>query len=201
MKILESIMGQSVSGWIIDALIIVFGLWVAIRLSSLHKEVKDVHEEAKKNSESVKGEDIYNMATGMMQYTVKSKYDPASMDSVRSKYNELSGRIHAWSQTISIFPLLGLLGTVMGIIPGLASTANGDFTALQSQLSVALYSTFIGLIFSILLKGQVANYSKTFSDVEDFFEEFDRKYNLALNYQRVIVGNKTDDGNIEDENR
>ena len=201
MKILESIMGQGVSGWIIDAVIIVLGLWVAIRLSSLHKEVKDVHEEAKKNSESVKGEDIYNMATGMMEYTVKSKYDPASMDSVRSKYNELSGRIHAWSQTISIFPLLGLLGTVMGIIPGLASTANGDFTALQSQLSVALYSTFIGLIFSIFLKGQVANYSKTFSDVEDFFEEFDRKYNLALNYQRVIVGNKTDDGNIEDENR
>ncbi len=195
MNILESFMNQSISGWVIDLLIIVFGLLVMVKISSLHKAVEDIHKRAKEKSESVKGEELLDISKGMMGYTVQSKYDPTSMDGVRGEYNQVSGKIHAWTQTISIFPLLGLLGTVMGIIPGLPSVANGEMGTLQTYLSTALFSTFIGLIFSIILKGLVASYSKTFSDIEDYFDEFDRKFNLALNFQRVINGNKTDDEN------
>lgn len=51
------------------------------------------------------------------------------------------------SQIISLFPLLGILGTVWGLVMG-----GIDADKLLEGLSFALITTFIGLLASILLK-------------------------------------------------
>ena len=51
---------------------------------------------------------------------------------------------------ISIFPLLGMLGTVFGLL-GL-DLANGDMENIKANFFIALTSTAWGIIFSLLFK-------------------------------------------------
>ena len=53
------------------------------------------------------------------------------------------------SQLIPLFPLLGILGTVMGLMGQLAA---GDISTMFHSLSGALNTTFVGLVCAIVLK-------------------------------------------------
>ena len=52
-------------------------------------------------------------------------------------------------QLIALLPLLGILGTVWGLMEGSGSP---DISGLMSGLGTAMMTTFIGLSFSIVLK-------------------------------------------------
>ncbi len=62
-------------------------------------------------------------------------------------YQKATKWFHWYVNTISIFPLLGIAGTVWGIIPAL-----NDFENINSYFSVALTSTLLGIVFSVLFK-------------------------------------------------
>ena len=169
-----------------NAIIVLFGILVWCKLKGLHGEALEIKKKAEDKSKDVKGKEILDLANNMMGYYVQNNNDPTAMDDSISAYSEVSGKFDAWTQSISLFPLLGLLGTVCGIIPGLSGTAESfDIGLLQQSLSTALYTTFTGLICSIVLKGTATKYSITFSSIEDYFDMFDRKYNIALNFRRV----------------
>lgn len=100
-----------------------------------------------------------------------------AMDKPREAFNIVCAKYGAWVQTISLFPLLGLLGTIIGMMPGLREmTQDGNVDVLYSSLSTALISTFLGLIASIGLK-LLANFGpdKTIDDIEAALVEYDRK--------------------------
>ena len=175
------------SFYLINAVIILGGFVVLFALNTAHGRIRKNKEEARKLYNTVKGKPIVDISNGMMSTLEETAYGPEKMDAVREKYNENSTAYFAWTQTISIFPRAGLLGTVIGIIPGLGAINQGaeGMDILYSSLSTALYSTLFGLIWSIILKAVVAYQSHTISDIEDYFEEDDRKYNMALNLKRV----------------
>ncbi|MBR4224625.1 MAG: MotA/TolQ/ExbB proton channel family protein [Oscillospiraceae bacterium] len=94
-------------------------------------------------------------------------------------FNEHCSWHNAFEQLIPIFPMLGILGTVAGLIIGLK---NGT-TGLQDAMETSLDTTFAGLIFAILLKGIDALLpSKAIYDVEVMLDDFDRKLDLSEKY-------------------
>jgi len=62
-------------------------------------------------------------------------------------YREATRWFHLFSGTISVFPLLGVGGTVLGIIPAVI-----DFERVQSSFALALVSTLLGVLFAIFFK-------------------------------------------------
>ncbi|WP_020526536.1 MotA/TolQ/ExbB proton channel family protein [Flexithrix dorotheae] len=75
-----------------------------------------------------------------------------------NKYQQSTTWYYLFSNTISIFPLMGIAGTILGIIPALT-----DFSTVKPAFSLALTSTLLGVFFSIVFKlfeGKVsANYA------------------------------------------
>lgn len=80
-------------------------------------------------------------------------------------------------QCIPVFPLLGILGTVAGLMLELQA---GDIDAMMQSLDVALETTLWGLIFAILLKVIEAVFpARIISDVEVMLDDFDKKLSMA----------------------
>ncbi len=167
------------------AVIIVYGCIVWSRLSSIHRSIMQDHDEARNVYNKTMGESVVDIASGIYGYSERVEFDIKEMDPIRKKYNEHSTQYIYWAQQIPLFPLMGLLGTVIGIIPGLAQVKSGEFTALYSSMSTALYTTLAGLVFSIILKIVSSKHGRTMNAIENYFEENDRKFSQALGLGKV----------------
>lgn len=79
-------------------------------------------------------------------------------------------KIAAWLHRVyltilSIFPLLGMLGTVFGLL-GLDLT-NGDMNNIRDNFFIALTSTAWGIIFSMVFKVADALLTENVEDIND----------------------------------
>lgn len=77
------------------------------------------------------------------------------------------------AQLIPLFPLVGLLGTVWGLMQ---SVQAGDISQMMASLDTALSSTFFGLIASIALKFFDSFPAKLIRSVEIALDNFYWKY-------------------------
>ena len=85
-------------------------------------------------------------------------------------------------QWISVFPLLGILGTVAGLM---LQVHGGGIEAMMNSLNTALDTTFWGLIFAILLKVIEAVFpSRIIYEVEVMLDDFDKKLNMAEMFKK-----------------
>ena len=112
---------------------------VQLNLSSVAvKEGRGVH------SETV-GEDgkLY------VSHAEATVYDLAAIEDSRREFNTAYADYVRNGQLIALLPLLGILGTVLGLIVG---SGAADITRLMSGLGTAMWTTFLGLFFSIGLK-------------------------------------------------
>lgn len=62
-------------------------------------------------------------------------------------YKEATKWFHLFTSMISIFPLLGIGGTILGIIPTML-----DFSQVNTYFSLALVSTLLGVVFATIFK-------------------------------------------------
>lgn len=71
----------------------------------------------------------------------ETRYDQVELEKARAEYSKQYAEYVVQSQTIALFPLLGIFGTVFGLVidNGLKS---GDF----SGLNMALWTTLAGLL-------------------------------------------------------
>lgn len=166
------------------ACIILFGiaiaillLWNGIDLSNQKGRI----EEALKRRNSVY---TLNPASKEME---ENEDESASItpDTIR-KYETDFNKKCSWHgvlvQCIPVFPLLGILGTVAGL---LLRQAEG-IDAMMTSLNTALDTTFWGLIFAILLKIVEAVFpSRVIYDVEVMLDDFDKKLNIAEMFQKL----------------
>ncbi len=87
------------------------------------------------------------------------------------------------SQLIPIFPLLGILGTVAGLMLEVNAV---NIEEMMASIDTALSSTFFGLIFAILLKFIDAVFpSRVIEDVEVMLEDYSKKLDLADMIQKI----------------
>ncbi|MBQ6968358.1 MAG: MotA/TolQ/ExbB proton channel family protein [Lachnospiraceae bacterium] len=105
------------------------------------------------------------------EYERRTAADIDTIHSYENKYNESRSAFETISQLIPIFPLMGILGTVAGIM---GQTTAKDSYAIVGSLNIALYSTFWGLIASIglkllitLLNGRIIN------SIDNMLESYD----------------------------
>ena len=182
--------------WVTNIIIIGFGIYLIVTLVSIHKQMKDNQMEARNIYNITRGKSAFDLASGAVGYSAEVSLDYEKMDKVREKYNQNFSEYQSKAQLISILPLMGLLGTIVGLIPGLSAVQAQDFSVLYSALSTALYSTLFGLVFSIILKGIVSSHSKTMSSIEDYFEDNERKYNQVLEIKSIKEANTPAGGQV-----
>ena len=120
-----------------------------------------------------------NTQTGELEETEDTDAAVTS-DTIRAaelKFNQTCSKHNAISQLIPVFPLLGVLGTVFGLIKQ-ASAEN--IVDMLSSLDIALGTTVLGLIFGIVLKIYDALISsRIISDTEVLLDDYDKKMELG----------------------
>ncbi len=171
---------------IIDAVIILLGIWVFYRLTEIHGKLIKLRRDSESIYRDTKSASRINTSSGTLGYNTHHEIDIESMNEIRADYNRHGADYQSLVQLISIFPLLGLFGTVLGLMPGLKAVLNEDFTTLYASLSTALSSTLCGLIVAIALKFYVAvRPSRTIYEIESNLAENDRAYDYALGFRKL----------------
>lgn len=116
----------------------------------------------------------------------KDENTSATPDKIRllsTQFNEACAIHDVLVQLIPIFPLLGIMGTVAGLI---LQSQGGDVTAMMDGLDVALWSTLLGIIFSIILKiAEAVLPSRVINAVDIMLDDFEKKMDIAEMFQSI----------------
>jgi len=167
-----------------NAGIIIFGIVIAVLLlwngSALSNQKSRIEEALKRrnntytlNAESREMEENEDEGAAITPDTIR-KYE--------TDFNKKCAWHGALVQCIPVFPLLGILGTVAGLMLELQA---GDINAMMGSLHLALSTTLWGLIFAIVLKIIEAVFpSRVIYDVEVMLDDFDRKLGIAEMFQK-----------------
>lgn len=127
----------------------------------------------RKNKES-----YLNTATGEVEEReVSEAVTPDTIRDYEKSFNEVVSGYNACTQFIPLFPLLGILGTVSGLVLQLKANNIED---MFSSLDVALTSTFWGLIATIILKIFATVSAKLIEDTEIVLDDYDKKLDNSV---------------------
>lgn len=97
-----------------------------------------------------------------------------------TKFNAASSYHDILAQLIPIFPLLGILGTVAGLMSMVDPNAADGLKNLYAGMGSALSTTFYGLVAAIILKFTDAIFTaRIINDVDVMLDAFDKKLELA----------------------
>ncbi len=135
----------------------------------------------------------FNKETRELEESVR--HDETSPETIRKYTTDFSGKC-AWyevfSQLISLFPLLGILGTVAGLM---INTRGGQ--DVFSGLNTALDTTFYGLIAAIVLKFiAVLLPANVINKTEIILDDYDKKLNNIVLENRLDAGEQNIDETI-----
>ncbi len=133
--------------------IIVIGFMVFFKLADIRKKLTEVYRSFDRIKTSRKDDYQEYLEENGNPVIVSARnyviYDRDKLENNRELFNTVYAEYVAWTQLITLFPMLGILGTVMGLIFG-GSLNNID--QLVSGLGMALWTTLLGLLFAIGLK-------------------------------------------------
>lgn len=153
------------------------------RFKSILKELENAKKE-----EVLKGQDLDADGNIIEKKEMVIKYDGENIDSVKKEYNREYSKYVATAQIIPIFSLLGLLGTVVGLVLS-CNNPELKMEELLSCLGFAMYTTAAGLICTIILKIFDALVGKNINDIDSALNMLESKMNVEL-YKKAGQANK-----------
>ena len=138
-------LGASLSSFLLCLLIIIFGaLILFFEFYVLFDKIRvRVHST---NDEDEWIDDVGNVG---LSTTVNVRYDRDELELNRGRFSVAYANYVTCGQLTSLLPLLGILGTVAGLI---ASSGTTDMSQMISGLGTAMWTTLCGLVASIGLK-------------------------------------------------
>jgi len=166
MESLAIIIGHSINGIIIAlAVITVAGFaYVVMNISKLQNTIDDKHKK--------------NRSTEFTPGGIKKTPDAYTWEETleyKEEFNKIQLLYSTFGQFVPIFPLLGILGTVAGLIQQL-----DNIDQMRDALAVSMSTTFLGLIAAIVLKfADAILVSKTVNKMELYFDNFEQNYQMA----------------------
>ena len=107
---------------------------------------------------------------------------PDTIRDYEKSFNEVVSGYNACTQFIPLFPLLGILGTVSGLVQQLQAQ---NIDEMFKSLDVALTSTFWGLIVTILLKICATVSAKLIEDTEIVLDDYDKKFDNSVKLGKI----------------
>ena len=171
--ILQYIARYATEGIIVSGIIMAI-LLLANGLALLEKKNKIVEALEQKNKKYLYSSNLKDIEETDDE---KSVITPDTIRRYENEFNKKCSLHSVLIQIIPIFPLLGILGTVAGLMLELQSN---DIAGMMASLDVALATTLWGLIFAIGLKFIEAIFpSRIIYDVEVMLNNYDQKRNLA----------------------
>lgn len=166
MESLAIIIGHSINGIIIAfAIITIAGFaYVVMNITKLKTSIDEKH---KKNRST-------EFTPGGIQKTPDAYTWEETLE-YKEEYNKIQLTYSIFEQFVPIFPLLGILGTVAGLIQQL-----DHIDQMRDALAVSMSTTFLGLIAAIALKIiDAILVSKNVNSMEIYFETFEQNYQMA----------------------
>ncbi len=155
--------------WIIIllALVTIWGFWQTLKKNTaLHTDMQEANRKKRGNPRHVKNGFQWNPDTENWGET---------MDYIH-RFDEIELNYSVYAQFVPIFPLLGILGTVAGLI---MQIDNVDM--MREALAVSMGTTFLGLLAAIILRAFDAIWvSKKLNQTRMDFEHFEMNYQIAL---------------------
>ena len=147
-------MGASLSSFLLCLLIIIFGalilffeFYVLAKLRQIYKSFDKIRVRVHStNDEDEWIDDVGNVG---LSTTVNIRYDRDELELNRGRFSVAYANYVTCGQLTSLLPLLGILGTVAGLI---ASSGTTDMSQMISGLGTAMWTTLCGLVASIGLK-------------------------------------------------
>ena len=161
-----------------NGIIIIGGLIVLFFLIKnyikLYTKKSFIHDAMnRKNKES-----YLNTTTGEVEERETSEaVTPDTIRDYEKSFNEVVSGYNACTQFIPLFPLLGILGTVSGLVVQLKAQ---NIDEMFSSLDVALTSTFWGLIVTVILKVCATVSAKLIEDTEIVLDDYDKKIDNSV---------------------
>lgn len=146
--------------FVFTAIIFVFSIYVWYRLHKQSKSFEEISEafedgtitkeitRTTANEASFSYDDEIRLERRSSSETSRS-YHWDKLEEYKKKYFETYANYVSVSQMIALFPLMGILGTVVGLILG---GEIADIESITSGLKTAMWTTFAGLLASIILK-------------------------------------------------
>lgn len=190
MKILAALFEEPI-GWII----LVLGIITFIGYIAVYFRTNRLESTINQNRKKTKKRHVYNGNGYTTEPDVNNWED---VSEYMKDFNSIQVSYKIVAQLVPIFPLLGLLGTVWGLmkeIGGMTEVAAGqpiDTSILISGLSTAMVTTFAGLVMAIFFKIiDSLLVSKKMYRMELFFDTFEREYQVAKD--KYIINDKTED--------
>ena len=124
--------------------------------------------------------DRKNRRTTYVQGGIQTTADVHTWEDTLSEINDFSSAQISYSvaeQLIPVFPLLGILGTVLGLMQQLSA---GSIEALRDALGTSMGTTLWGLLAAIGLRLLDAFWvSKKVTGLELYFDMFEQQYQMA----------------------
>ena len=147
-------MGASLSSFLLCLLIIIFGalilffeFYVLAKLRQIYKSFDKIRVRVHStNDEDEWIDDVGNVG---LSTTVNVRYDRDELELNRGRFSVAYANYVTCGQLTSLLPLLGILGTVAGLI---ASSGTTEMSQMISGLGTAMWTTLCGLVASIGLK-------------------------------------------------
>ena len=166
MNVYGIIIGHSINGIIIAlAVITIAGFaYVVMNITKLKASIDEKH---KKNRST-------EFTPGGIQKTPDAYTWEETLE-YKEEYNKIQLIYQTFEQFVPIFPLLGILGTVAGLIQQL-----DHIDQMRDALAVSMSTTFLGLIAAVVLKFVDAILvSKNVNSMEMYFDTFEQNYQMA----------------------
>lgn len=166
MESLAIIIGHSINGIILGlAIITIAGFaYVVMNISKLQNTIDEKHKK--------------NRSTEFTPGGIKKTPDAYTWEETleyKEEFNKTQLLYSTFGQLVPIFPLLGILGTVAGLIQQL-----DNIEQMREALALSMSTTFWGLIAAIVLKfADAILVSKTVNKMELYFDNFEQNYQMA----------------------
>lgn len=168
-----------------DAVIVILGIFLFLGLIAKNKKLQKIRKRVEACSTSVT-EEVDNASIDGIETeaVIRKSTNFGAIDKILKEYNELSTKLNSDIQLISLFPMLGLFGTVYGLMNAMKGSVNNLDMA---QISLALSTTFWGLICAMALKFYAIKFSlKEMEFIENKIAESDRKYSQLISRGKII---------------